>query len=103
MNQNSHLNKLDEVKGNLTRLMFSLALSDIALKAPKATGNSQMSQNRYITTLDQVAGEFVRLMILYWDMLERPPLSLFLAALPMDVVFEHINKTIELDETSEAL
>jgi hypothetical protein len=55
-----------------------------------------------INTLDQVRGEFVRLMMLYWDMLDRPPLSLFLASLPMDVVFEKINKTIELDETNEA-
>ena len=50
-----------------------------------------MNTKTEIDRLNQVTGEFTRIMILYWDMLGRPPMSEFLTLLPMEPALEHIN------------
>ena len=52
-----------------------------------------MNTKTEIDRLNQVTGEFTRIMILYWDMLGRPPMSEFLTLLPMEPALEHINKS----------
>jgi hypothetical protein len=51
-----------------------------------------MSSQSEMNKLDQVTGEFTRLMIVYWDMLGKPPLAEFLSLLPLDPALEHIKK-----------
>jgi hypothetical protein len=52
-----------------------------------------MNTNSELERLNQVAGEFTRIMIVYWDMLGKPPLTEFLSLLPMEPALEHINKS----------
>jgi hypothetical protein len=56
-----------------------------------------MNNNTEADRLNQVAGEFTRVMLMYWDMLGKPPLSEFLSLLPMGPALEHINNSLELD------
>jgi hypothetical protein len=54
-----------------------------------------MKKNTEADRLNQVAGEFTRIMLIYWDMLGKPPLSEFLSLLPMGPALEHINDSLE--------
>ena len=56
-----------------------------------------MNTNSELERLNQVAGEFTRIMIVYWDMLGKPPLTEFLSLLPMEPALEHINKSLQWD------
>jgi hypothetical protein len=52
--------------------------------------------------LNQVTGEFTRIMILYWDMLGKPPLNEFLSLLPIEPVLEYINNSGQWDSAPQS-
>jgi len=58
-----------------------------------------MNTKLEIDRLNQVTGEFTRLMIVYWDMLGKPPMNEFLTLLPMEPALEHINKSYDSNQT----
>ena len=60
-----------------------------------------MNTKSEIDRLNQVTGEFTRIMILYWDMLGRPPMSEFLTLLPMEPAIEHINKSSDFVQSAK--
>ena len=60
-----------------------------------------MNTNAELEKLNQVAGEFTRIMIIYWDMLGKPPLTEFLSLLPMEPALEHINQSLQSDVTKQ--
>ena len=60
-----------------------------------------MNTNGEGDKLNQVTGEFTRIMILYWDMLGKPPLNEFLSLLPIEPVLEYINKSSQWDPAPE--
>lgn len=60
-----------------------------------------MNTNSELEKLTQVAGEFTRIMIIYWDMLGKPPLTEFLSLLPMEPALEHINQSLQWDVTKQ--